>query len=81
MDEASKANLSDEFGTADEEEVMKKILQSGSPQVGVVSSPPITSVSRVMFADMMGYCRRASARETPTSARVLRSPIKEGDRS
>ncbi|KAH0606818.1 uncharacterized protein H6S33_003652 [Morchella sextelata] len=37
MDEASKANLSDEFGTADEEEVMKKILQSGSPQVGVAS--------------------------------------------
>ncbi|KAI5844010.1 ribosome maturation protein, partial [Morchella snyderi] len=37
MDEASKANLSDEFGTSVEEEVVKRILQGGSPQVGVSS--------------------------------------------
>ncbi|RPB08137.1 DUF1960-domain-containing protein [Morchella conica CCBAS932] len=39
MDEASKANLDDEFGTTVEEEVVKKILLGGSPQVAVVSCP------------------------------------------
>lgn len=37
LNEASNAHLENEFGTSVEEEIVKKILHSGSPQVGTVS--------------------------------------------
>lgn len=38
MDGASKSTLENEFGVSDEEEVIKKILESGSVQESEVSS-------------------------------------------
>lgn len=37
MDEASQSSLQSEFNTTNEDEVIKKILTAGSPQVGKVS--------------------------------------------
>lgn len=36
LNEASKSHLVNEFGTDNDEEVVKKILRNGSPQVGTV---------------------------------------------
>jgi hypothetical protein len=45
LDTASKASLENEFGTANEDEVIKKILEGGQPQSVQVSLPQASIIS------------------------------------
>ncbi|KAL2435069.1 hypothetical protein ABEF95_012798 [Exophiala dermatitidis] len=42
MDGASKASLENEFGTSDEDQIIRKILEEGQPQTVPVSEKPGT---------------------------------------
>lgn len=49
MDGASKGILETEFGTSNEDECIKKILENGEYQSSVVCSSPLTLTSILRF--------------------------------